>query len=313
MSWHATKKASKLPALDKDKILVFDTETTGLNPPTDKILQITILNGYGTVLFDSLIRPKHRKKWSSAEKINHISYDMVKDMPTFSSVRKEIQELFNKAQLVVGYNVNFDIKFIEAEGIVVPGKIFDVMTAFASYRCSVDKTFYRRCKLKECAEYFGHTYTPHKSSEDAFVTLECFNSLLNDPRFTTYTPKRKAPEKKQVESTPTPKTSFTVQRPTGHRHNLIVSGLLLLVLSEVLLFITENILICNISDYFNLINEISGLWATNRLECILIVVLGVGLLFLILGLIRLIVRFPRTLSAKAKHFFYNFIYRFKKS
>ena len=44
MSWYATKKASKLPALDKSKILLFDTETTGLEPTLDEILQITILN-----------------------------------------------------------------------------------------------------------------------------------------------------------------------------------------------------------------------------------------------------------------------------
>lgn len=28
MAWHKTKKASKLPGMDKSKILVFDTETT---------------------------------------------------------------------------------------------------------------------------------------------------------------------------------------------------------------------------------------------------------------------------------------------
>ena len=60
MAWYATKKASKLPALDKSKILVFDTETTGTRS-TDEILQITILDGYGTTLFSSLIHPKRKK------------------------------------------------------------------------------------------------------------------------------------------------------------------------------------------------------------------------------------------------------------
>ena len=35
MGWHATKKASKLPDMDKSKILVFDVETTGLEPSID--------------------------------------------------------------------------------------------------------------------------------------------------------------------------------------------------------------------------------------------------------------------------------------
>ena len=80
-----------------------------------------ILDGYGSKLFDSYIRLKRHKSWKQAEKINHISYEMVKDRPYFSDVKSEIQRLFNNASLVVGYNVNFDINFVEAEGIVVSG------------------------------------------------------------------------------------------------------------------------------------------------------------------------------------------------
>ena len=191
MAWYATKKASKLPSLDKSKILVFDTETTGLEPTVDEIIQITILDGYGTALFNSYIRPKHHRSWKVAEAVNHINYQMVKDKPFFSDVRAEIQSLFNNASLVVGYNVNFDINFVQAAGIVVSGQIFDVMTAFASYRAGVDKTFYRKCKLKECADYFGHYYNPHNSTEDARATLACFDSLINDPRFVAYKPQEK--------------------------------------------------------------------------------------------------------------------------
>ena len=67
MAWYATRKASKLPSLDKSKILVFDTETTGLEPTVDEIIQITILDGYGTALFNSYIRPKHHRSWNVAE------------------------------------------------------------------------------------------------------------------------------------------------------------------------------------------------------------------------------------------------------
>lgn len=89
MAWYATKKASKLPKMDKNKNLVFDTETTGLSPSVDEIIQITILNGYGSVLFNSYIKPKHHKKWILAEKVNHINYEMVKCSQTFSKVKKK--------------------------------------------------------------------------------------------------------------------------------------------------------------------------------------------------------------------------------
>ena len=127
-NWCGLKRTSKLAGMDKRKILVFDTETTGLHPSTDEILQITILDGGGATLFDSYIRPKHRKTWKSAEKINHISPEMVKDAPLFSDVLSQIQDLFDGAEVVVGYNVvRFDIGFVEKQGVVVHGKVFDVM------------------------------------------------------------------------------------------------------------------------------------------------------------------------------------------
>lgn len=153
MSWHGTRKAAKLPNMDKSKILIFDTETTGLIPETDEILQITILDGYGSELFSSYIKPRRHRIWPAAKAVNHITYEMVKDSPTFPKVKKDIQKLFDNADLIVGYNVNFDINFVEAAGIIVSGKRFDVMTAFASYRADVDHVLYRKCKLSECAQY----------------------------------------------------------------------------------------------------------------------------------------------------------------
>ena len=194
MGWHATKKASKLPDMDKSKILVFDVETTGLEPSIDEIIQITILDGYGSELFSSYIKPVRHKIWTEAQRINGIRYDMVKSAPTFRKVRREIQEIFNNAQLVVGYKVGFDIGFVEAAGIVVSGKRFDVMTAFRSYRSGIEKMPHPNCSLKKCASYFNYSFSPHDSSEDAKATLYCFNSMISDVRFTTY----KRREKKEL-------------------------------------------------------------------------------------------------------------------
>ena len=63
MSWYATKKASKLPYMNKNEILVFDLETTGLEAAVDEILQITILDGYGSELFSSYIKPTRHRIW----------------------------------------------------------------------------------------------------------------------------------------------------------------------------------------------------------------------------------------------------------
>ena len=307
MAWYATKKASKLPSLDKSKILVFDVETTGLEPLIDSIIQITVLDGYGSVLFDSYIKPKHRKSWYT-EHINHISYDMVKDCPTFSKVRKEIQSLFSNASLIVGYNVNFDINFIEANGIVVSSKIFDVMTAFASYNSSVNKTFYHKCSLKQCAAYFGHSYIPHNSSQDALVTLACFNSLIEDPRFTTYKHKNR---KKIIEQTPkttqSTSTMFSVQFSTAHRHNIAILGIFLLLISQIYFYLINGSFILDAKDILLKITNIHAILSNNLFDGIALIILCISCLLIIFGLIKFVIKFPRVIIEKIKHFFNTLI------
>lgn len=120
------------------------------------------------------------------------------------------------------------------------------MTAFASYRAAVDHTIYRRCKLTECAEYFGHNFNPHDSASDARATLHCFDSLIQDKRFMTY--KRK--EKVQLR-TETPvvkrKTRFTVAFKSGKWRSIAV-GLVLFVAGAFALISWSCIVVKNLDD-----------------------------------------------------------------
>ncbi len=198
MSWYGTEEALKLKTIDKSKILVFDVETTGIQTKSDEVLQISILDGNGKTLYSSFIKPIHHKEWPNAQKINGISPEMVNDAPTLRQAKKEIQELFDNAQLVVGYNVSFDIGFVKAAGITVPDKHrqFDVMRDFTSYRSGIGDSFFPgNYKLKECADYFGYSYNPHNANEDAKAALFCFNSMISDERFYPYEKTQERPQR----------------------------------------------------------------------------------------------------------------------
>ena len=298
MAWHATKKASKLPSMDKRKILVFDTETTGLSSEIDEIIQITILDGNGSTLFDSFIKPKYHKSWIAAEKINHISPELVKDAPTFDEVRKRIQECFDGARLIVGYNVNFDINFVEKAGIIVSGQILDVMTAFASYRADVDGTFLGRCSLKVCAKYFGYSFKAHDASEDAHATLYCFNQLLADPRFTTY---KKADRKAlKVNAVPKKDVDFSVQFKTPRKLPTVIYGIFIILLGEGVYYYLFRTFLLPSSKF---ITEISAIIRHNPVLSLAnssLLLMGVGMLLLLLGIIKIIIKTPRWIVFKFK-------------
>ena len=81
----------KIFKFSPDEIICFDLETTGLDKANDEILQLSIIDGNSDVLFDSLIKPAHKKSWAGAEAINGISPAMVKTAPTFEDIKPKIQ------------------------------------------------------------------------------------------------------------------------------------------------------------------------------------------------------------------------------
>lgn len=195
--WYAKRRASELLEIDKSRILVFDTDTTGLTPGTDDIVQITFLDGTGKILLSSLIHPTRKKSWAKSEQYHHISPEDVEKAPTMKDLYDEIQALFTNALLVVSYDLDFDIRFVEADGFIVEGKKFDVMREFGAFKEGIEHSKFEKYTLENCASYFGYKLEPHNSKEDAEATLFCFDALIHDPRFIAYDKE----ERKELEET----------------------------------------------------------------------------------------------------------------
>lgn len=191
-------RLDKLRAIDPCQIIVFDTETTGIGAGNNEILQLSIIDGLGNVLFDDLIKPERRKRWSKAQEIHGISPDDVKDKQTLLERREEIEPIFKHAKLYVGYNVEFDLSFLHASGLSIPNRQkFDVMGEFAKIHGEYDEYHndYRPCKLVDCAAYYDlMDFDAHDSMADVRATLHCFNGILDDPFFGERRPKPKKVE-----------------------------------------------------------------------------------------------------------------------
>lgn len=109
-------------------VLVLDVETTGLDPDTDELLQIAIVEYDGDGRFSSFFRPERHKEWPDAMAVNHITPGAVERCATASEYRYTIQKTLDSAAALVGYNVGFDVAFLERIGVVIPPvPVCDVM------------------------------------------------------------------------------------------------------------------------------------------------------------------------------------------
>jgi DNA polymerase-3 subunit epsilon len=170
--------------MDKSKIICIDAETTGIDIWNDEILQLSIIDGDGSTLFNEYFKPRHHTTWEKAESINHISPQMVADKKTIASYKEKIKNILNGAELFIGYNLlQFDLPLLENVGIKVHKKsTYDVMLEFAEIYGEYNEHYgnYKWQKLITCADYYNYPGGNfHDSLEDVRATLFCFFKMIS--------------------------------------------------------------------------------------------------------------------------------------
>ena len=116
--------------------IIFDTETTGLDPEHDRVIEIggvELDNKFPTGrTFHVFINAQGRKVHPEALAVHGITDEFLTDKPVFSQVVEEMSALFDGAKWVA-HNASFDMGFINAEyarlglSLVDPGRVIDTL------------------------------------------------------------------------------------------------------------------------------------------------------------------------------------------
>ena len=84
-------------------------------------------------------------------------------------------------RLLVAYNAEFDLDFLEAVGYRPTNEqtVYDVMSVFAEVYGEYSDYHggYKWQKLTVAANYFGYKFHAHDSLEDARATLHCYKKI----------------------------------------------------------------------------------------------------------------------------------------
>ena len=188
-------KTEKLTALEQDNmfgqverytpkimgktIVVFDIETTGLNPDTDQIIElgaVKIENGNIVEKFSTFVKPTIPIP-IEVIRLTGIDDSMVEDAPPIELVIKEFYD-WTRGATLSGHNIiGFDLKFIKREGENV-GLEFDnptIDTLTEARQARLNTTVY---KLGTIAKLLGISLEgAHRAWNDAFATAQVLLKL----------------------------------------------------------------------------------------------------------------------------------------
>ncbi len=101
---------------DGRRIIVFDVETTGTDKRRDQVIEFCAQLGLDADADSRVLRIKPSVPISrGAQAVHGISMEDLADAPPFSECANEIRRLVEGADVLVGYNLGFDIEMLQAE------------------------------------------------------------------------------------------------------------------------------------------------------------------------------------------------------
>ena len=166
---------------------VVDFETTGLNPETDRIVQLAavIVNGEGHIVdsFDTIVKPESPAEYQhGAEHIHGISAEQVSSgMP----LRQALEQLWSisAGNVFTAHNAFFDLGFLyaESERVGIEGQVeIHIDTLELSRRTAGTDTTRRHNLFALCEHYGIERDQGHDAKSDATATAQLLMHLIKE-------------------------------------------------------------------------------------------------------------------------------------
>ena len=160
---------------------VVDVETTGGPPPSHRITEIAavfVRDGRITDVFESLVNPE-RSIPPFITRLTNISWDMVKNAPTFSMIASNLLDKL-EGNVFVAHNAQFDWNFLSFEMNRVSGaRLSGAQLCTVRLARRLLPQLPRR-SLDHVANYYGVEITGrHRARGDAEATAKCLIRMLD--------------------------------------------------------------------------------------------------------------------------------------
>lgn len=161
--------------------IYYDTETTGLKPGKDRIIEIAAYDATNDKSFSTLVNPEMEIPEES-QRISNITDEMVKDAPTFDIAAKKFLEFCKDDCVLIAHNNDsFDLPFLEYE-------FQRVNVEFKKFKCIDSLKWarkYRKDLPKHSLQYLREVYQipanqAHRALDDVIVLHKVFSKMIDD-------------------------------------------------------------------------------------------------------------------------------------
>ena len=179
----ASSRAHSTEPLSSLSYVVVDTETTGGSHwSTDRITEIAavvVKNGEIVEVFETLVNPRRSIPYF-VSKLTNITWDMVKDAPTFDRIAPDIMRVL-EGNVFVGHNAVFDWRFVSAEISRSTGRQLRGRRLCTVKIARTVLPQLSRRSLDYVSRYYGvENHARHRAGGDAVATAKCLIRMLRD-------------------------------------------------------------------------------------------------------------------------------------
>ena len=179
----ASSRANSTEPLSSLSYVVVDTETTGGSHwSTDRITEIAavvVRNGEIVEVFETLVNPRRSIPYF-VSKLTNITWDMVKDAPTFDRIAPDVMRVL-EGSVFVGHNAVFDWRFVSAEISRSTGRQLRGRRLCTVKIARTVLPQLSRRSLDYVSRYYGvENHARHRAGGDAVATAKCLIRMLGD-------------------------------------------------------------------------------------------------------------------------------------
>jgi len=175
----AKAKTAIQSLLEREDVLILDTETTGMKGA--EVIELSVINTKGETLLDTLIKPQTTFMNPYAQRVHNISMDMLQDAPTWPDVLPELHAIA-KHSTVLAWNASFDAKMLEQTSelwrLEHPKWLFVCAMRLYAKKRGIKPRGLHKAVVDERQEQLLESYQSHRALADVIFVLEVLRATV---------------------------------------------------------------------------------------------------------------------------------------